>query len=235
MTAPTSRLTLPVHVAIVMDGNGRWARRQHKARLYGHKAGALHARDFVEMFAGYNIPYLTLYAFSTENWNRPSSEVEGIIRLLSENLDRAIAIASGQNIRILHLGRMERLSPEIQKKAREAIAMTAANSGLTVNIAFNYGGRSEITDAVRNIVSEGTAPGEVTEQTVADHLYTAGIPDPDLLIRTGGEMRLSNFLIWQAAYAELYFTPVLWPDFGREDLEKALAAYGSRHRRFGGL
>ena len=225
----------PRHVAIIMDGNGRWAKKRHKPRLYGHKQGALQARDFVEMFASYNIPYLTLYAFSTENWNRPKAEVDGIIKLLSENLDKVIEIAHGQNIRLRHLGRTDRLSPEIQKKARAAIDLTKNNSGLTVNVAFNYGGRSEIADAVKAIVTGKIKPAEIDETLVSGHLYTAGLPDPDLLIRTGGEMRLSNFLIWQAAYAELYFTPVLWPDFGREELEKALSVFGSRQRRFGGL
>ena len=226
---------LPRHVAIIMDGNGRWAKKRHKPRLYGHKQGALQARDFVEMFASYAIPYLTLYAFSTENWNRPKAEVDGIIKLLSENLDKVIEIAHGQNIRLRHLGRTDRLSPEIQKKARAAVDLTKNNSGLTVNVAFNYGGRSEITDAVRAIITGKIKPAKIDETLVSEHLYTAGLPDPDLLIRTGGEMRLSNFLIWQAAYAELYFTPVLWPDFGREELEKALSVFGSRQRRFGGI
>jgi undecaprenyl diphosphate synthase len=226
---------LPRHVAIVMDGNGRWAKKRHKPRLYGHKQGALQARDFVEMFASYNIPFLTLYAFSTENWSRPKAEVDGIIKLLSENLDRVIEIAHGQNIRLRHLGRTDRLSPEIQKKARAAIDLTKNNSGLTVNVAFNYGGRSEIADAVRAIVTGKIKADKIDETLVSGHLYTAGMPDPDLLIRTGGEMRLSNFLIWQAAYSELYFTPVLWPDFGREELEKALSVFSSRQRRFGGI
>ncbi len=231
----SKRSNLPRHVAIVMDGNGRWAKKRHKPRLYGHKQGTLQARDFVEMFASYNIPYLTLYAFSTENWSRPKSEVNGIIKLLSENLDNAIQIAHGQNIRIRHLGRMDRLSTVIQKKARAAIDLTKNNSGLTVNVAFNYGGRSEITDAVKAIITGKIKADKIDEILVSGHLYTAGMPDPDLLIRTGGEMRLSNFLIWQAAYAELYFTPVLWPDFGREELEKALSVFSKRQRRFGGI
>lgn len=229
------KLNLPRHVAIVMDGNGRWANKRGKPRLFGHKQGALHARDFVEMFAACNIPYLTLYAFSTENWSRPKSEVSGIIRLLSENLDRAVQIAHEQNIRIRHLGRLERLPPGLQKKAAAAIALTGENTGLTVNVAFNYGGRSEITDAVRTIVKNKIKADKIDETLVSGHLYTAGMPDPDLLIRTGGEMRLSNFLIWQAAYAELYFTPVLWPDFGSEELEKALQVFSKRQRRFGGI
>jgi len=226
---------LPQHVAIVMDGNGRWAAKRRKPRLYGHKQGALHTRDFVEMFAAYDIPFLTLYAFSTENWNRPKVEVDGIIRLLSENLDQAIEIANEQNIRIHHLGKEDRLPQEIREKARSAIDLTRNNSGLTVNIAFNYGGRSEIVNAVQEIVRHRTKPDNLDESVFSGHLYTAGMPDPDLFIRTGGEMRLSNFLIWQSAYAELYFTPVLWPDFGHDELEKALEDYSRRQRRFGGL
>jgi len=226
---------LPQHVAVVMDGNGRWAAKRRKPRLYGHKQGALHTRDFVEVFASYGIPYLTLYAFSTENWNRPRAEVNGIIRLLSDNIDQAIEIANGQNIRIRHLGKEDRLPQEVQKKARAAIELTRNNSGLTVNIAFNYGGRSEIVNAAQEIARRKVKPENLDESVFSGYLYTAGMPDPDLFIRTGGEMRLSNFLIWQSAYAELYFTPVLWPDFGREELEKALADYGRRQRRFGRL
>ncbi len=235
MIRPAEKGNLPQHVAIVMDGNGRWATRRHKPRLYGHKQGALHARDFVEVFTEYNIPYLTLYAFSTENWNRPKAEVDGIIKLLSENLDRAVQIAHQHNIRIRHLGREDRLPEEIRRKARAAIEKTRNNSGLTVNVAFNYGGRSEIVNAARQIIRKKIKPDSLDESLFSNYLYTAGMPDPDLFIRTGGEMRISNFLIWQSAYAELYFTPVLWPDFGRAELEKALTAYGTRQRRFGGL
>ncbi len=231
----TKNLRLPRHVAIIMDGNGRWAKKRHKPRIFGHEQGALHARDFVEYFSTCDIPYLTLYAFSTENWSRPKAEVEGIIKLLSDHLDEAIQIAHDKNIRIKHLGRMDRLSPGIQKKARHAIDLTKDNTGLTVNIAFNYGGRSEIVDAVQNIVRKKIKADKIDEALFSKYLYTSGIPDPDLFIRTGDEMRLSNFLIWQAAYAELYFTPVLWPDFGKEELDKALAAYSKRRRRFGGL
>jgi undecaprenyl diphosphate synthase len=218
-----------------MDGNGRWAARRRKPRLYGHKQGALHARDFVEIFTEYGIPYLTLYAFSTENWSRPRTEVEGIIKLLSDNLDRAVKIAHEQNIRIRHLGKEDRLPEEIREKARAAIEKTRNNSGLTVNVAFNYGGRSEIVNAAQQIMRSRIKPDNLDESIFSRYLYTAGMPDPDLFIRTGGEMRISNFLIWQSAYAELYFTPVLWPDFGRAELEKALADYSGRQRRFGGL
>ena len=235
MTGPLKERRLPQHVAVVMDGNGRWAAKRRKPRLYGHRQGALHTRDFVEVFASYGIPYLTLYAFSTENWNRPRAEVNGIIRLLSDNIDQAIEIANGQNIRIRHLGKEDRLPQEVQKKARAAIELTRNNSGLTVNIAFNYGGRSEIVNAAQEIARRKVKPENLDESIFSGYLYTAGMPDPDLFIRTGGEMRLSNFLIWQSAYAELYFTPVLWPDFGREELEEALADYGRRQRRFGRL
>jgi len=235
LTGPSKDRRLPQHVAIVMDGNGRWAAKKRKPRLYGHKQGALHTRDFVEAFASYGIPYLTLYAFSTENWNRPRAEVNGIIRLLSDNLDQAVKIAHEQNIRIRHLGKEDRLPQEVQHKARAAIDLTSNNSGLTVNIAFNYGGRSEIVNAAQEIARRSIKPENVDESVFSGYLYTAGMPDPDLFIRTGGEMRLSNFLIWQSAYAELYFTPVLWPDFGRAELDKALADYGRRQRRFGGL
>jgi len=235
LTGPLKKQKMPQHVAIVMDGNGRWAAKRRKPRLYGHKQGALHTRDFVETFASYGIPYLTLYAFSTENWNRPREEVNGIIRLLSDNLDRAVKIAHEQNIRIRHLGKEDRLPQEVQNKARAAIDLTSKNSGLTVNIAFNYGGRSEIVNAAQEIARRRIKPESVDESVFSGYLYTAGMPDPDLFIRTGGEMRLSNFLIWQSAYAELYFTPVLWPDFGSAEMDEALADYGRRQRRFGGL
>lgn len=234
-TVDINKLKLPKHVAIVMDGNGRWAKKKHRPRLYGHKQGAIHARDFVQMFAGYSIPYLTLYVFSTENWSRPRAEVDGIMRLFKENFDEAVKIARSLNIRIRHLGRLDRLSPELQQKATEAINLTRDNTGVTVSIAFNYGGRTEIVDAVQKIVRNKIAAGSINEDIFSQHLYTADMPDPDLIIRTSDEMRLSNFLIWQAAYAELYFTPVLWPDFGKAEFEKALLAYSNRQRRFGGL
>jgi undecaprenyl diphosphate synthase len=224
---------LPAHIAIVMDGNGRWAKKRHQPRLMGHRQGALHTRDFVEIFVGYGIPYLTLYAFSTENWNRPTAEVQGIFKLLEDNLDEAIKIARTKDIRIRHLGSLDGLSPLIQDRAKKAIEITAQNKGLTVSIAFNYGGRNEIVHAARSIIKAGIPAEAVDENLFSQYLYTAGIPDPDLIIRTGDEIRISNYLIWQSAYAELYFTPSLWPDFGREELDKALADYSRRQRRFG--
>ncbi|MDD5311648.1 MAG: polyprenyl diphosphate synthase [Dehalococcoidia bacterium] len=228
-------IKLPKHVAIIMDGNGRWAKKRHKPRLFGHRQGALHARDFIEMFSQYNIPYLSLYAFSTENWNRPAAEVQGILSLLEENLEQAVKIAGEKNIRINHLGNADGLPRNIQLKAENALEATKNNTGLTVNIAFNYGGRSEIVAATRRIIEDRLSPADVDENLFSRYLYTSGIPDPDLFIRTGEEMRLSNFLIWQAAYAELYFSPILWPDFGKHDFEKALKIYSKRQRRFGGL
>ena len=231
----TNQETLPRHVAIVMDGNGRWAKKRHKPRLYGHRHGTLHARDFVEIFLTYGIPYLTLYAFSTENWNRPESEVQGIMSLIAENFDAALEIAYQNNIRIKHLGSPDRLPRAIQQKIAQVVDTTNKNSGLTVNIAFNYGGRSEIVRAVKKIIEDSMPASDIDEELFSHYLYTAGMPDPDLFIRTGNEMRLSNLLIWQSAYAELYFTPVLWPDFGKSEFEKALGSYGKRQRRFGGL
>ena len=233
--ATINRENLPQHVAIVMDGNGRWAEKRHKPRLYGHRQGTLHARDFVEMFSTYGIPYLTLYAFSTENWNRPKAEVQGIISLIAGSIDEAIEIARNKNIRVKHLGSPERLPPAIQRKIAQAVAMTATHTCLTVNLAFNYGGRSEIVHAVRRIIEAGLSASDIDEETFSHYLDTAGMPNPDLFIRTGNEMRLSNLLIWQSAYAELYFTSVLWPDFGKAEFEKALASYSKRQRRFGRL
>ena len=206
-----------------------------RPRLYGHKHGATHVKDFINFFEPYKIPYLTLYAFSTENWSRPKAEVDGIIRLLSKNLDEAVQMALERNMRIKHLGSMERLPVEIQRKASNAISLTAGNTGLTVNVAFNYGGRLEIVNAARRIIADGLVPGTIDEAVFSKYLYTAGMPDPDLFIRTGGEMRVSNLLIWQSAYAELYFTNVLWPDFDEKEFKKALDAYAHRERRFGGL
>ena len=218
-----------------MDGNGRWAEKRRKPRLYGHRQGTIHARNFVEMFLAYGIPYLTLYAFSTENWNRPESEVQGILSLIEENLDDALEVARHNNIRVKHLGSSDHLPPGIQQKIAQVVTTTAKNSGLTVNLAFNYGGRNEIVRAVQKIIEAGLPASAIDEELFACYLYTAGMPDPDLFIRTGNEMRLSNLLIWQSAYAELYFTPVLWPDFDKAELEKALASYSKRQRRFGRL
>jgi undecaprenyl diphosphate synthase len=226
---------LPRHVAIIMDGNGRWAQKRGLPRLDGHKQGGLNARKMVEAFLEYKIPYLTLYAFSTENWNRPKEEVEGLFRLLEEKLDEGDEVAREKSIRVRHVGKLDGLPRKIQKRIQDAVAQTKNNKGMTLCLAFNYGGRDEIVEATRLIVRDKINIKKVNEKMFEAYLYTEGVPDPDLIIRTGGEMRLSNFLIWQSAYAEIYFTPILWPDFNKKEIEKAFAAYSRRQRRFGQL
>ncbi|HEX2172246.1 MAG TPA: polyprenyl diphosphate synthase [Dehalococcoidia bacterium] len=226
---------LPRHVAIIMDGNGRWARTRGLPRLAGHRAGTENVRRIVESMHQAGVGYLTLYAFSTENWGRPASEVDGLMDILGEAIDREAANLHQQGVRILHLGDLDQVRPDLQVAIRRAVDLTRHNPGLTLSVAFNYGGRADIVQAVRRLIAEGIAAEDVDEAAVSRRLYTAGIPDPDLIVRTAGEMRLSNFLIWQAAYAEYYSTPVFWPDFGVEEVAAALHAYARRHRRFGGL
>lgn len=226
---------VPQHVAIIMDGNGRWARKRGLPRLAGHKAGGKNIRSVVKILAEYGVGYLTLYAFSTENWNRPRLEVTGLLKLLGRQIDQETKAFHRENIRLVHLGRVDRLSPALREKVQAAVELTKNNTGLTLCLAFDYGGRDEIVQAARRIASAGVPAGSIDESLFALYLYNPGIPDPDLIIRTGGESRLSNFLLWQAAYSELYFTPVLWPDFGRKDIEEALAEYRRRQRRFGRL
>ena len=226
---------LPRHVAIIMDGNGRWARNQHVPRLAGHKKGADSVEEIVDTAIYYGIPYITLFAFSTENWNRPREEIEGIFKLLEENLDNGIRIALEKKIKIHHLGSRDGLPGHIQEKIRKAIDLTKDNSNLNLGLAFNYGSRNELVKAVQHIVKSGIKADNIDEALINRNLHTTDFPDPDLLIRTGGERRLSNFLLWQSAYAELYFTPVLWPDFNSKEFERALVDYSRRQRRFGGL
>ncbi len=224
---------LPQHVAIIMDGNGRWAKKRGLPRLAGHKAGTENIRLVTEIFAEYKIKYLTLFAFSTENWNRPSIEVRGLLKILSDRLDPEIKRLHEKNIRVRHLGRLDALSPELQQKIKSAIELTSNNTGGTLIMAFDYGGRAEIVEAARRLLSNGVHAQNMTEDIFKNYLYAPDIPDPDLIIRTGGETRLSNFLLWQTAYSELYFTEVLWPDFNRLEIDKALEIYKRRHRRFG--
>ncbi len=224
---------LPRHVAIIMDGNGRWAKQRGLPRLAGHRAGTEKIRLVTNIFAEYKIEYLTLFAFSTENWNRPGPEVRGLMKILSDRLEPEIKRLHKNNIRVRHLGKLDALSPELQKKIQAAIELTSRNTGGTLCVAFDYGGRSEIVDAARKLMSAGISAGDVTEGVFKKCLYAPDIPDPDLIIRTGGETRLSNFLLWESAYSELYFTDTLWPDFDRAEIDKALAAYKSRQRRFG--
>lgn len=225
---------LPQHVAIIMDGNGRWAQERGLPREAGHQAGTENIRRVIEAFAERGVQYLTLYAFSTENWGRPQSEVQALLRLLSEVLDREVHALHEAGIRLRHIGRLDGLSEQLQQQVQAAIELTKENDRMTVCVAFNYGGRCEIVDAIRRIVDDGVPPDQITEALVASYLYTADLPDPDLIIRTAGELRLSNFLIWQAAYAELYFTSTYWPDFDEAEIDRALEAYARRERRFGG-
>ncbi|MBE0430548.1 MAG: di-trans,poly-cis-decaprenylcistransferase [Dehalococcoidia bacterium] len=224
---------LPLHVAIIMDGNGRWAKKRGLPRLAGHKAGGENIRPVAKVFSDCGVRYLSLYAFSTENWNRPEMEVAGLLTLLSKKIDQETRAFHEQNTRLLHLGRQDRMSRRLSKKVQAAVELTKDNTGLTLCLAFDYGGRDEIVQAARRIADAGIRAEDIDEPLLARHLYLPDIPDPDLIIRTGGESRLSNFLLWQAAYSELYFSPVLWPDFGRQDIEQALSEYEHRQRRFG--
>jgi undecaprenyl diphosphate synthase len=231
---------LPAHIAIIMDGNGRWARRRSLPRVAGHRAGAEAVRVTVETCSRMGIRVLTLYAFSVENWKRPRTEVDTLWRLLRHYIRQELPRLQDNNVRLTAIGRLEALPPVARQELDAAEKATAANDGLRVNLALNYGGRSELVDACNAIVEEARAKGRlealrVDEAAIIRHLYTAGLPDPDLLIRTSGEMRLSNFLLWQIAYAELYVTDVLWPDFQRTDLLRAVLDYQRRDRRFGGL
>ncbi len=223
----------PQHVAIIMDGNSRWAKQHGLPRFEGHRAGAKTVRHVVGVFAEYNIGYLTLFAFSTENWGRPKSEVRSLLRIFREMIDSEVKFLHEKGVRVCHLGVIHRLPVGLQRKVERAVELTKDNTGMTLSIAFDYGGRTEIADAVRRLLTDGVTPEEINELSLKEHLYVPEIPDPDLIIRTGGEMRLSNFFLWQAAYSELYFTNALWPDFNRAEIDKALAAYATRQRNFG--
>ena len=226
---------LPNHVAIVPDGNGRWAEQRGLSRLEGHKAGAENMWRMVRYLNEYPIKYLTLYGFSTENWNRPEGEVRGLFHILEERIAKNTPQLHKMGIRLRHLGRLGELPQGLQQVMNRAVELTKSNTGMTLSLAFNYGGRIEILDAITRIITEGTPPQDIDEKLFNSYLYSAGLPDVDLLFRTGDELRLSNFLIWQTAYSEYYFTKILWPDIGKKDIEKALLAYSRRRRRFGGL
>jgi undecaprenyl diphosphate synthase len=226
---------VPQHIAIIMDGNGRWATRRHLPRAMGHRAGVEALRRTVRLCHDYAIPMLTVYAFSTENWGRPADEVEALMGLMWETIRTDVDRLHHEGVRLRHIGRREGLSAAIQRAIEHMESLTQDNDKLTLNVCFNYGGRAEIVDAVRAILAGGFPAEQITEELIERHLYTRGMPDPDLVIRTAGEMRLSNYLIWQVAYAEYYATPVLWPDFAHDDFVAALEAYASRKRRFGKL
>jgi len=229
---------LPRHVAVIMDGNGRWAQRRHLPRIAGHRKGTETARSTIEACARLKIEALTLYAFSVENWRRPKTEIEFLMQLLREYIRQEMPLIQKNNIRMRFLGRADELPEEVLRDTREATVATAGNSGMVLCIALNYGGRAEIVDAANAILAEkraAGAAGELTESELTKHLYTSGLPDPDLLIRTSGEMRVSNFLLWQIAYAEIFVTDTLWPDFNRARLLEAFLEFQKRDRRYGGL
>jgi undecaprenyl diphosphate synthase len=218
-----------------MDGNGRWARERGLPRIAGHQAGTENIRRITTRAAELGIEYLTLWAFSTENWRRPKDEVDGILQLLANAIDTETGELHQQGARLEHIGSLDGLSPELAQSVRDAIQLTRNNTRICLTLAFNYGGRAEIVSAIQRMIADGVAPADVDESTVSRYLYTAGKPDPDLIVRTSGEMRTSNFLIWQAAFAEYHFTPVFWPAFGPDNLDIAVEDYLSRERRFGGL
>lgn len=221
----------PQHIAVIMDGNGRWAKERGLPRIAGHREGSESLREVLKACAEFGVKYLTVYAFSTENWRRPRDEVDFLMNLFSETIDREIDELMANRVKLNFLGRISKFSPKLQEKMKEAMEKTKKNDRITLNVMVNYGGRAELVDAVNAIINEGR--GTIDEKTISQSLYTKGIPDPDLLIRTASEMRVSNFLLWQIAYAEIYVTPVLWPDFRREQLKEAIDDYQKRVRKFG--
>ncbi len=224
---------IPYHVAIIMDGNGRWAKARGLPRHAGHRAGVENLRRILRASAEFGIRVLTVYAFSTENWGRPADEVRGLLNILRTVIDREFDALNANGVQLRHIGNLEGLSPELQAKVRNAIEKTRNNDQLTLNLAFNYGGRDEIIRAVRRIVQDGLSADQIDEVLFDFYLDTAGVPDPDLIVRTGGEMRISNFLVWQSVYAEYYTTPKFWPDFDKEELLQAILHFNKRERRFG--
>jgi len=225
---------LPQHVAIIMDGNRRWAEKRHLSRIEGHRAGADKALEIIKYLDSLGVSYVTLYSFSTENWNRPAEEVKELMGMLEQYVEKESHKLNKLGFRINHIGRTDRLSAKLGKAIQNAVEKTSSNTGIAVNFAFDYGGRTEIVAAVKKIISLGLEPDEIDEDSFGCYLYNPQLPDVDLLVRTGGELRLSNFLLWQMAYSELYFSPVLWPDFDTVEMAKALSAFTRRERRFGG-
>jgi undecaprenyl diphosphate synthase len=229
------RSRLPVHVAVIMDGNGRWAKKRSLPRAAGHRAGVERVRTIIRMSSDIGIKYLTLFAFSTENWKRPDQEVSVLMGLLLEYLRKELDELNEKNVRILTIGDLSKLPPEVKDEIERAKHTTKNNTGLTVNMAVNYGGRRDIVDALKKAIADGKQPEDISEEYISSLLSTAGQPDPDLMIRTSGESRISNFLLYQLAYAEFYFPDTLWPDFDEAEYKKALDAFASRDRRFGGI
>lgn len=233
VTIDVSPDRVPRHIGIIMDGNGRWAKQRGLPRLAGHSAGTEKIEEIVQAASDFGVKVLTLYAFSTENWGRPSTEVSGLMRLVAETLNRELEAMKQQGVKFQHSGSLAEIEPDLAQLIRHGVEETKENDKIVLNIAFNYGGRAEIVKAVQEIVAAGIPAECITEALIDEHLYTAGLPDPDLIIRTAGEFRLSNFLIWQAAYAEFYSTPIFWPDFTPEHLAAAIRAYAKRERKFG--
>lgn len=231
ITIPAEKL--PRHVAMIMDGNGRWALSRGLPRLAGHKAGTENLRRVIRSTVEFGVKYLTIYAFSTENWGRPLEEVRGLMSILEDVLQKELAELHKEGVQLRHIGRLERLPGRLQEQVLDAIELTKNNDRLVLNVAFNYGGRDEIVHAIQKMIKDGIPSEEVTDEIVSRYLYTAGVPDPDLIIRTSGELRVSNFLIWQAAYSEWYVTPTFWPDFDKEEYARALEAFALRDRRYG--
>jgi undecaprenyl diphosphate synthase len=235
MTGNSEVERVPRHVAIIMDGNGRWAKARGLPRLAGHRAGTENLRPILEASAEFGIEILTIWAFSTENWQRPDVEVRGLLRILERMIQRELKELHKEGVRLRHIGRLDRLPKRLQKQVLDAIELTRNNERLVLNVGFDYGGRAEIVQAVQQIIREGIPAEKVDEGLLSRYMYTSGQPDPDLIIRTGGELRTSGFMLWQSAYTEYYITHTLWPDFGREELYKALVAFGQRDRRFGAI
>ncbi len=230
---PTASTRVPKHVAIVMDGNGRWAKQRGLPRSIGHRQGTENLRTIIKAAVEFGVEVLTIYAFSTENWNRPRKEVQLLMRILEMVIDRELRELNDQGVQIRHIGGIDGIEPRLAAKVRQACEATAHNTRLILNVAFNYGGRDEIVQAVQHIVRDGVPADQITEDLISSYLYTAGLPDPDFIIRTSGEYRVSNFLIWQGSYSEYYYTPVYWPEFGKEHFRQALQEYAHRRRRFG--
>jgi undecaprenyl diphosphate synthase len=224
---------VPRHVAIIMDGNGRWAKARGLPRTEGHRHGTENLRRILKACVEFDVEILTIYAFSTENWNRPRAEVRMLMRILEGVIDRELKELNESGVQIRHIGEIERIEPRLQRKIREACDFTKNNTRLILNVAFNYGGRDEIVQAVRHIVADGIPAEKIDEDLISSYMYTRDLPDPDLIIRTSGEMRTSNFLTWQGTYSEYYFTPKYWPEFDKEELRKALEEYSHRTRRYG--
>ena len=233
MNPASTPTQVPYHLAIIMDGNGRWAKSRGLPRLAGHRAGTENLRRILRSCVKHGIKILTLYAFSTENWGRPADEVRGLMGILEQVIERELNELHAEGVRIRHIGRMNGIAPRLQRKITHAVEMTRNNDTLILNVALNYGGRQEIIDAVRRLLADGIKPDDLDDALFSQYLNTDGLPDPDLIVRTSGEMRVSNFLIWQGAYAEYYATPTYWPDFNEDELQKALDHYASRERRFG--